>query len=250
MTNDSRPTMSPAPDELIRIERFIAAFNIIDDWLQRQMPSPMAFRAAVDLFAKRHPWWTDADALRTFAALRNFLIHEKTAPFAYPAIPSQSAVEEIEAIRARLTDPPRAGEVFGRAVLTLAVHDTLFHALTLMRERGVTLFPIFENDRFRGLLTETGITRWLAAHSVEECVDLRVPVQDVLPRERKRPTVRWASPQTPTAELAFWFRDNTFLEAVLLIDNADPTNKEAHHSATSAHLRGIVTRGDVAGLRA
>lgn len=240
------------PQDLERIERFIAAFNIIDDWLQRQMPSPMAFRAAVDLFAKRHPWWTDADALRTFAALRNFLVHEKTAPFAYPAVPSEAAVREIEAIRARLTDPPRAGEVFGRAVLTLSTTDTLFHALATMRERGVTLFPVFESDRFHGLLTETGITRWLAAHSREECVDLRVPVRDVLPRERKRMTVRWASTQTPIPELGFWFRDNTFLEAVLLLDNGEAghNTRDPHFSVAPAHLRGIVTRGDVAGLPA
>jgi len=212
----------------------------------------MAFRTAVDLFAKRHPWWTDAEALRTFAALRNFLVHEKTAPFAYPAVPSAAAVEEIEAIRARLTDPPRAGEVFGRAVLTLSVHDTLFQALAVMRERGVPVFPVFEDDRFRGLLTETGITRWLAAHAEGEPINLRIPVGDVLPRERKRITVRWAAQETPTAELAYWFRDNTFLEAVLLIEGANPAQNAqgTQFSTPPSHLRGIVTRGDVAGLRA
>jgi CBS domain-containing protein len=227
-----------SPQELERIERFVAAFNVIDDWLQRQMPSPMAFRAAVDFFAKRNPWWSDADALRTFAALRNFLVHEKTVPFAYPCVPTEDAVLQIEEIRVRLTDPPRAGETFGRAVLTLSPGDTLFHALGLMRERGVTVFPVYDGKRFVGLLTATGITRWLAAHSMEECIDLRATVQDVLARERKRQIVRWASLNAPVAELAFWFRDNTFLEAILLSDNA----------TEQGTLRGIATRGDVAGI--
>jgi hypothetical protein len=91
------------------------------------------------------------------------------------------------------------------------------------------------------MLTETGISRWLAAHSVEECVDLRAPLQELLPRERKRQTVRWAEMRTPIAEVAFWFRENTFLEAVLLVE-------QSRGNATAKELRGIVTRGDVASI--
>jgi hypothetical protein len=53
------------------------------------MDSPNTFRSAVDNFARRYPYWRDAETLRTFAALRNFLVHEKLRPFDYPVCPDR-----------------------------------------------------------------------------------------------------------------------------------------------------------------
>ncbi|HEX8550053.1 MAG TPA: CBS domain-containing protein [Abditibacteriaceae bacterium] len=226
-----------SPEELRRIERFIAAYNIIDNWLQPQQPAPTAFRTAVDYFAKRNPWWTDAETLRTFAALRNFLTHEKIAPYVYPCVPTEEAVQEIEAICGHLVSPPRAGELFTREVKVFQSTDRLESALREMARSGYGVFPVWNELRFVGLLTATGITRWLATQVEGECLNLNVAVADVLPRERQRQTVRWAKPATPVGEVAFWFRENTFLEAVLLSEDGTERSR----------LRGIATRGDVAG---
>ena len=227
-----------SPEELNRVERFVAAFNGIDDWLQPHLPSPMTFRGAVDFYASRNPWWSDAAALRTFAALRNFLVHEKIVPFEYPCVPTENAVTEIEAIRNRLTSPPRAGELFGHEVKSFQTDHFLDDALREMARSGYRVFPVFNKLRFVGLLTPTGITRWLASHVDSQCFSLHVALSEILPRERQRPTVRWANLDAPVAELAFAFRENTFLEAVLLSDDGRETKE----------LRGIVTRGDVAGM--
>ena len=227
-----------SPDELERIERFIAAYNSVDDWVQRELGTEQSFRSAVDLFAKRHPWWRDADALRTFAALRNFLIHEKKQPFDYPAVPGEGATREIEAIRDRLLAPKTLGETFGREVLTLAPDDSLQTALQEIYNRGFRRFPIYQNKRCIGLITERGITDYVA-----ECVArggqfrADVPLQEVLGRETKRTNLRFAAPQLSVAQIAFWFHENTFLETVLIADGGQDRGE----------LRGIVTRGDVAG---
>ena len=231
-------TALTSPDELARIERFIAAYNAIDDWIQRQLGTQQSFRSAVDLFAKRHPYWRDAEPLRVFAALRNFLIHEKVRPFDYPAVPGEGAVREIETIRDRLIHAPIIGEAFGREVMTLSPETTLRHALEAMRKRGFRRFPIYRNGRCVGLLTERGIARYLS--ELVTCGDefrADIPIKNVLPRETKRLSYRFAAPHLSVTQIAFWFHEDTFLETVLISENGDDRGE----------LRGIITRGDVAG---
>ncbi len=227
-----------SPEELQRIERFIAAYNTIDDWIQRQLNTEQSFRSAVDLFAKRHPYWHDAETLRVFAALRNFLIHEKVRPFDYPAVPGEGAVREIEAIRSRLIAPKLLGDEFAREVLTLAPNDALRDALNAMVKRGFRRFPIYQNQQCTGLLTERGIARYLAELTTNgRNFDANVPVKNVLERETKRKNYRFAAPNLPVAQVGFWFHEDTFLETVLISNGGNDRGE----------LIGIVTRGDVAG---
>lgn len=227
-----------SPDELQRIERFIAAYNTIDDWIQRQLGTEQSFRSAVDLFAKRHPYWHDAETLRIFAALRNFLIHEKVRPFDYPAVPGEGATREIESIRDRLVQPKLLGNEFTREVLTLAPDDALRDALNAMVKRGFRRFPIYQNQRCIGLLTERGIARYLAELTANgRNFDANVPVKNVLERETKRKNYRFAAPNLSVAQVAYWFHEDTFLETVLIAQGGNDRGE----------LIGIVTRGDVAG---
>ncbi len=236
MTDAKVPEIHTLPEEITRIERFIAAYNRIDDRLQREMEAPNTFRSAVDNFARRYPYWRDAETLRTFAALRNFLIHEKVQPFDYPCVPGEAATREIERILEDLTHPATIGEAFSREVLTLAPQSALKVALELIEKRGVSRFPIYEGQKFVGLLTENGIARHLASLVARGAAfDAGIAIQNVLPRETRRRNFRFAPPQTGVAQAAFWFHEDTFLEAVLI--GADEKSK----------LQGIVTRGDVAG---
>lgn len=225
-------------DELARIERFIAAFNALDNWLQSQPDAPPTFRSAVDWWARRHPFWSDAETLRLFTSLRNFLVHETVRPFDYACVPSESAVREIEDIRERLLHPLTIGQQFKREVITLSSSDTLETALHLMTSRDIARFPIFDGDRFAGVLSERDIARFLSyVVSRGEQFSPQVPIGQLLPRQSKRQTFRFAAPETGVAQAAFWFGENTFLEAILIAPHIGdrPT--------------GIVTRGDVAGWR-
>lgn len=224
--------------ELDRIERFIAAYNAIDDVLQRDLATPQTFRGAVDSFAKARPWWRDAETLRVFAALRNFLVHEKTRPYDYPCAPSEGAVRDIEGIRDRLLSPSRIGRAFSREVVTLAPDETLERALRLIEERRGGRFPVYDLGRFVGLLTENGIARWLAGEvTAGRAPDFQTRVTNVLPREKRRDVWRFAPPSLPVLQAAFWFHENTWLETILISSSG----------REDGALQGIVTRGDVVG---
>ncbi len=225
-------------EEFSRIERFVAAYNAIDDGLSHILGVPQTFRSSVDAYAKRNPWWGDAESLRVFAAMRNFLVHEKTSAFDYPCVPSEGAVREIEAIRERFLKPVTIGGQFTREVLVLGPRDELRAALELIAKHGISRFPIYEGNRFFGLLTENGIARYVATTVTQNRVfNPDTVIESILPRETKRKNHRFAGPQIPISQAAYWFSQNTFLEAILISSDG----------AESRNLRGIVTRGDVAG---
>lgn len=239
--------MANSPAELDLIERFITAYNAIDNHLQNVLHNghTSSFRSSVDLYAKRHRGWKDADLLRMVAGLRNLLVHERVEPYEYPCVPIEKLVVGLEAARDRLLHPQRVIPRFERKVVTIQSADSLAHVLRLIHELKITHFPVYESygkkARFAGVLTENGITRWLAEHIAKEMslIDLeQEPVAEVLAREEgffaKRHNYEFAARDTRAEELVQRFHDNTYLESVLITASGEPREK----------LLGIVTRWD------
>jgi len=86
-------------------------------------------------------------------------------------------------------NPARAVPTFQRGVETISIHDTLSRALKIIEARDYSQFPVYEGRRFRGLLTENGVTRWLARHvsqSVSSVMLGDIPVSQVLQNEEER----------------------------------------------------------------
>lgn len=234
------------PHDLDLIERFIAAYNALDAHLQSTLaPSGsghQSFRGLVDHFAKRNAWFRDAEALRTYAQVRNVLVHEKVEAYEYVCVPTPAVVERIEAIRDRLLHPQIAAR-FERPVEVLAPDAKVSTALRLIREKKFSQFPVYDENQFRGVLTENSITRWLA-----EQVYLHTPtvhlenasVGEVLKFAPPRPNFAFVTREAGMAEIAHLFHENTWLEVVLV------TSRGGHNEP----LRGILTRGDISRFEA
>jgi predicted transcriptional regulator len=232
--------MPMSPHELNLIERFIAAYNALDSFLQSTLGagSHQSFRSLVDAYAKRHSWWGDAEALRAFANLRNILVHERTTPYEYICAPSLATVERIETIRDRLLHPEKALPRFERHVQTLRPDEPLNRALKLIRQHSFSQFPVYDGARFCGVLTENSITRWLAVAVQNNGQNLEldaVTVREVLRYGGKRPNFQFVARDTNVEAITFVFHQNTWLEAVLVTE----------HGHQNERLLGIVTRGDI-----
>ena len=228
------------PTDLDLIERFISAFNAIDFHLQALLGESerASFRGLVDVYAKRHRWWRDAETLRVFASLRNVIVHDKVVPYENVCVPTRQTVEAIEAIRDRLLHPERAGKKFAREVVALHGTDTLLTVLRLMHNRGITHFPVYCGERFCGVLSTNGVALFLAAQAVAgiQLVDFaEVKVDDMLNREERRENYFFVPQGEPVQKIAHDFHENTFLEAVLITP----------HGAEHEKLLGIATRADV-----
>ncbi len=225
------------------IDRFIAAYNGIQKRLARELradPDEQLFRL-IDAYGGGHRSWdsTDGRWLRDIAPLRNVLVHDRLPGSPYLAVPLLQVVERIERILDALAHPRTAYAAFARDVLALDNRVTIAEALGHVREYEYSQFPVYADGRFLGLLTENGLTRWLArisAHPETSIVDLEEePVRAVLQLEETQDSWRFARRDTPVDEIATLFADTPLLDAVLI----------THSGREQEKLLGIATRWDV-----
>jgi predicted transcriptional regulator len=99
--------------------------------------------------------------------LRNVIIHERFGTIKNLSVPIPSVVEKIKFINNQLINPERVFPKFKRDVKTFKTNDVLTIILGSVRKDQYSQFPIYNGKDFIGLLTENGITRWLASHSEE-----------------------------------------------------------------------------------
>jgi hypothetical protein len=113
------------------IQQFEADYNVVDHYLRKalNMDRQVPFTHLVNEYYENHGGWGDADLLRTIGEIRNAIVHGKTEPYRYVAIPAPAIAEQLQKCRERLTDPARALPTFRRPVQTVSTHDTLARVL-------------------------------------------------------------------------------------------------------------------------
>jgi predicted transcriptional regulator len=220
-------------------ERFQAAYNSIDRFFRKTLNrgKECSFSALVKEYSQSRPRF-DVDFVRMAADLRNILVHEKTSPNFHLAIPTVPIVERLEAITAELTNPKRVFPHFQRPVETLSSDQCVFSVLEIIKDRSYSQFPVYNSDqKFCGLLTENGLTRWLAKNVTRELplVDFQdTPVRRILAAEEKRPNCVFFARTRTVDEVLTEFGTNPAIEAVIITQTG------------SRHERplGIATRWD------
>lgn len=239
-------------------ERFLNAFNRIDAHLRSEVSAgkERGFVSVLSEFERRHRGWRPGKDLRALNDLRNVLVHERYAPHAYLAVPTEQVVERIESIRDGLLSPRRVIPAFAGDIFSLRPTDSIEFTLTAVRDHDFSQFPVYDGDpgagSFRGLLTENGLTRWLAQHVSQEAsiVDLEdhtvaeaLAIEEapsVAPDGDRATGGAWANVgfvnrNLPVDDACARFADEPLLEALLV----------THHGRATETPLGIVTRWDV-----
>jgi predicted transcriptional regulator len=230
----------PSKEQIALIEQFEADYNTVDRFVRGALDADdhVGFAKLVRRYANEHVGWADAEFLTTIAKIRNLIVHYKTEPFRHVVIPTSAIAEELRKCKERLLNPARALPTFKRAVEVISIHDTLTRVLKTIDHRDYSQFPVFEEQRFRGLLTENGVTRWLARHvaktlSLIELDD--ICVLQVLQSEEVRKNHQFVPGNVPVEEVSALFAKQALLEAVLVTANGKQTEE----------LLGIATRWDI-----
>ena len=190
-----------------------------------------------DLVARYDPGrrWRDRDDMMLFADVRSLFGASSPRP---SAIPTASTVDVIEDVWRRLSAPELVIPRFQRDVTRVSPRDTLVNVLDLVRKNDFSQFPVYREDRFVGLITENGITRWMAhhVHTVDSLVDLRdVAVSAVVKEEETSKNVAFVARATPVDVVLRLFSDSPLLEATLITNIGRKTETPL----------GIITRWDV-----
>jgi len=228
-------------ESIDRIERFLAAFNAIEQYFRTSLRenSELPFLTLLFDYSKQWPMTLDdLYLLRACADLRNAIVHHRTEPRRYISVPVPSVVWELEEIYKRLLNPKRVIPRFAKPVETLEPRDTLSVALRKIRDMDISQFPVYAGEVFTGLLTENGVTRWLAHHTatVLSLVDFEeVFVEQVVAEEEKRPNWKFISRDKAVDEVVAMFAANPSLEAALITQHGKHIEKPL----------GIITRSDI-----
>lgn len=152
-------------------ERFIIAFNKIEAFFDKEINEKkhLSFYRSVQLLKRSNAIvGRYQDDLIEYAELRNAIIHERTKTHYAIAEPHDGVVESIEKIVKELTAPELVVPTFTKKMCQINGQDKLSAVLQVIGETDFSQFPVYHNNKFIGLLTDKGITHWLAKHVKEK----------------------------------------------------------------------------------
>jgi predicted transcriptional regulator len=221
-------------------QQFEADFNVVDHFLRVALDADdyVGFAKLVRRYASEHVGWADAELLTTIAKIRNLIVHERTDQHRHVVIPTLAIAKGLKLCKERLMNPPRAVPTFQRTVEVISIHDTLTRVLKTIDHRDYSQFPVYENKWFQGMLTENGVTRWLARHVVGNLslVELdEIFVSDELQSEEVRKNHQFVPGDMPVDEVSALFAKQAMLEAILVTATGKQTED----------LLGVATRWDI-----
>ncbi|MEN2767837.1 CBS domain-containing protein [Ornithinibacillus xuwenensis] len=220
-------------------ERFITAFNRIDKALDSELDNSkgFGFSKSVRILAKYNATVRRyKEDLLEYAELRNAIVHNRMDTLQVIAEPHDSIVEEIEKIEREFTQPKLVTPLFAREVQAFQLKDPLSNLLDAIHEKGYSKFPVYDHDHFKGLVTESGITQWLAKHMEAEIHE--VILEEILPYQ-KDTNHQFIQKATTVYEAVEIFKDEiekgNRIDALLITENG--IDRET--------LLGIITAWDI-----
>lgn len=166
-------------------ELFLKYFNQIQDTMTKQLQqdSNSSFKFLLD-FGRSHKnkiITTYYDELDLYRELRNILVHEYVPLKAEIANPSDETIARIKMISEKMLHPKTVQEVFSTKVLIFEVNSPLTALLKQVGDYQYTQFPVFENEKLVGVLTENSLANFLARCVNEEKINLKdFTVGDIL----------------------------------------------------------------------
>jgi predicted transcriptional regulator len=134
------------------------------------------------------------ETLIAYIELRNILVHET---FGYVlAEPTDDVMNLLKHILSKLETPMLVKDMFLFDIKSVNVNDALSDVLNIIKHNGYTHFPVFEGERCIGLLTDNGITHFLANHVEQDLISIQeTTVRDVFDSDEHHHDFTWVRPE-------------------------------------------------------
>lgn len=223
--------------------RFLYAFNRIEKHLRNIISSRdyITFSKMVVMLKRSHAIVRRySDDLLEFAELRNAIVHERTEPNYAIAEPHERIVTLIEMIENELTQPKTVIPLFSKEVYALQSYESLSRVLYKIKQSTITRFPVYDKDRFVGLITANGITHWLAQNVEEDIISIEeTRLNELLQFEGAANNYCFIGRDASIYEAADLFKDRFHtgqkLDAILITESGNQDES----------LLGIITLADI-----
>lgn len=107
------------------------------------------------------------DKLNFYRELRNILTHNSISKDEVIALPSDTLLNQMEEVLEKIKHPKKVKDLFIKNVVSFNASDSLKEVLIEVRRNGYSQFPVFKEGILIGIISENGITNFLA-RSIEE----------------------------------------------------------------------------------
>lgn len=208
-------------------QRFLTAFNSIEDFLRRLTRSDnrVPFYELIAAAERKHPGVRrNANDLRAYGDLRNAVAHRYDIEKSL-ATPNANAVAAFEKICQQILKPPVVGSFFNDAVSTTSWEDRIGPVVQQMYEGDFSQVPVQRDGKLVALLTAETIARWLAGRFQRESEIIleSEPVAHVLEFTEPKTVYEIVSRNTPVVDAIASFEDHyksgKSLDAIIITHN-------------------------------
>jgi predicted transcriptional regulator len=169
-------------------------------------------------------------SFQTFAALRNAIDHNSHHGV-YPIVePIPEIVDEIRRISDKIKAPPEAISVLPQMnVCSAQWDDPISSALEHVHQFDLSQIPVYESDRYTGILTTNTIARWLAQQIADGTLHWDAAIREVM-EFRERSDLALLVDRSLTAadaiyQLAYGSPEGGPVNALIVTENKLPTDK-------------------------
>lgn len=226
---------------------FLKAFNDLEQTLQNKYDTT---ETIYDLLEREkdsienNPVKMNWEILDIARRLRNILAHETKTNLPEIATPSEQIMDVLKKVTVAYQHPRTvqqflAGKRRGN-ILSFQVNDSLRQVLKVIHQKHYSQFPVFDKMGYVGLISNAGITGWLADLSERghfPSID-KVKVRDILTHEEHEKGVVKLYKEENLFHLLRKFADsNTRLVLVCQKKNLEIKNP--------VDIAGIITKSDV-----
>ncbi|WP_338469707.1 CBS domain-containing protein [Niallia sp. XMNu-256] len=213
-------------------ERFEVAFNQIHSWLRKNIKGTHTDKFTELLkggFPQHSLIRKNYHDLKMFARLRNSIVHEKIDKGFYIAEPHEKVVEQIEKIASLVFQPKNVLLVGSRPVVYYDENAKLFDVLKIIKTKPYSIFPIYDQNNYKWLLTAECIIQWMAQNLSDKTIRLEnIIVKDLYGISKPKP-VEFVDKETDMFEVEEIFENyhqkNRRLEAVIITTNGKKSEK-------------------------
>ncbi|MTT30728.1 CBS domain-containing protein [Terrilactibacillus sp. BCM23-1] len=145
----------------------------------------------------------------------------------------------IKRVATELISPPKVIPKFQWPVTTFDVNDSLALMLETIRDTGFTQFPVYDQQEFKGMVTDSGIAMWLSQNVHEDIISLsETTLKDILAVEEDQINYLFISQDMDVysaSGLLTTRHNHNYISALLITEHGDPAEE----------LLGIITVWDV-----
>lgn len=150
------------------IELYNEVHALLSERLFNETDKFVSFSRCIDELAKRKGNYfltQHIEELRLINDFRNLIVHKTTNKFYDIAEPSEHIMAILAKVKEILENPIKISSmVEKRKMVTFDIEDPLMEVFKHVAKDDLSQFPIFKGDQLLGMLTDNGITHFIADH--------------------------------------------------------------------------------------